>query len=223
MNEQTTPRLRGRFITLEGGEGAGKSTQARRLQEALKRHGVTAIVTREPGGSPGAEMIRHVLLSGAAEPFGAEAEAMLFAAARRDHLSATILPALERGVSVICDRFADSTRVYQGAAGACDPAFIDALEALTVGPNKPDLTLVLDLPPKVGLARAAARSGGGADRFERESLAYHTQLRNGFRQLAAANPDRCVVIDAARDAETVAADILTATLARFPDWATTGK
>ena len=210
----TSPAERGRFITLEGGEGAGKSTQARRLARYLESRGLSVVLTREPGGSPGAEIIRHVILSGAAEPFGADAEAMLFAAARRDHLRVTILPALERGDWVICDRFADSTRVYQGVAGKVDPEFILALERITVGRNRPDLTLILDLPAKVGLARAAAR-GEGTDRFEKETLAYHTKLRQGFRALARAEPERCRLIDASLDEDAVAGQIRAVVDERF--------
>ncbi|MEI8143896.1 MAG: dTMP kinase [Alphaproteobacteria bacterium] len=204
---------RGRFITLEGGEGAGKSTQVRRLQGFLAGRGIRTVLTREPGGSPGAEILRHVLLSGGAEPFGADAEAMVFAAARGDHLRATIVPALNRGDWVICDRFADSTRVYQGVAGAVDVALISALERLTVGADAPDLTLILDLPPKIGLARAAARNAAAADRFERQDLGFHTKLRKGFLALAAAEPKRCVVIDASGDADQVAG-LIEATVAQ---------
>lgn len=210
----TGPAERGRFITLEGGEGAGKSTQARRLARYLESRGLSVVLTREPGGSPGAEIIRHVILSGAAEPFGADAEAMLFAAARRDHLRVTILPALERGDWVICDRFADSTRVYQGVAGKVEPEFILALERITVGRNRPDLTLILDLPAKVGLARAAAR-GEGPDRFEKETLAYHNKLRQGFRALARAEPERCRLIDASLDEDAVAGQIRAVVDERF--------
>lgn len=204
MNARATQR--GRFITLEGGEGAGKSTQARRLAEVLRARGIEAVLTREPGGSPGAEILRHVLLSGGAEPFGPETETMLFAAARRDHLKVTILPALERGAWVICDRFADSTRVYQGVAGKVAPDFILALEYVTVGQDRPDLTLILDLPAKVGLARVASR-GGATDRFEQEGIAFHNKLRQGFRALARSEPDRCKLIDASQDTEAVAAEI----------------
>ncbi|MGL4290758.1 MAG: dTMP kinase [Phreatobacter sp.] len=209
------PARRGRFITFEGGEGAGKSTQARRLAEFLESHGIRSVLTREPGGSPGAEIIRHVLLSGAAEPFGPEAETILFGAARRDHLTSTILPALTRGDWVICDRFADATRVYQGLAGKVDPAFILALEHLTVGADRPDLTLVLDLPPKVGLARVASRQQGALDRFEREGVAFHTKLRQGFKALVQSEPERCRLVDATRDPDTVAAEIRDLVLARF--------
>lgn len=194
---------RGRFITLEGGEGAGKSTQARRLAAFLEQRGLEVVLTREPGGSPGAEILRHVLLSGGAEPFGPEAETMLFAAARRDHLTTTILPALARGAWVICDRFADSTRVYQGHAGKVSLDFVMALERVTVGPDGPDLTLILDLPAKVGMARVASR-GGTADRFEKEGLAFHNKLRQGFRSLVRSEPERCKLIDASADADVVA-------------------
>src|SRR5690348_4776632 len=144
-------RMPGKFITLEGGEGTGKSTQAATLARRLESMGIGVLLTREPGGSPGAEIIRHVLLSGAAKPFGAEAEAMLFAAAREDHIKCTIKPALDAGKWVICDRFADSTRVYQGAVGAVDPRLIKALERVSVGELKPDLTLILDVPVKLGM------------------------------------------------------------------------
>lgn len=202
----TTTPARGRFITLEGGEGAGKSTQAKRLAAFLRGRGLEVVQTREPGGSPGAEILRHVLLSGGAEPFGPEAETMLFAAARRDHLAVTILPALEAGAWVICDRFADSTRVYQGTAGKVPMNLILALERVTVGDNRPDLTLILDVPAKIGLARVASR-GGAADRFEQEGLAFHNKLRQGFRALARAEPERCKLIDAAHDPDRVTEDI----------------
>jgi dTMP kinase len=212
MSEDTR---RGRFITFEGGEGAGKSTQARFLVQELANRGIRALMTREPGGSPGAEVLREVLLSGAAAPFGPEAETMLFASARRDHLDATILPALARGDWVICDRFTDSTRVYQGVAGKVDPGFIMDIERATVGADRPDLTLILDLPPKVGLARVARRSDGALDRFEREGLAFHTKLRQGFRALAKAEPQRCKLIDATGDASSVAAAIRAIVIEHF--------
>lgn len=195
--------LRGRFITFEGGEGAGKSTQARRLAGRLAAHGIETLVTREPGGSPGAEAIRHVLLSGGAAALGPDVEAALFAAARDDHLQMKILPALDRGIWVICDRFADSTRVYQGIGGQVAAQLVEGLEALTVGTNRPDLTLVLDLPPKVGLARVAARQAGHADRFERETLSFHQALRQGFRDLVAREPSRCVLVDASVEPDKV--------------------
>ncbi|WP_391527497.1 dTMP kinase [Phreatobacter aquaticus] len=206
---------RGRFITFEGGEGAGKSTQARFLVQELADRGIRCVMTREPGGSPGAEIMREVLLSGAAAPFGPEAETILFASARRDHLDQTILPALARGDWVICDRFSDSTRVYQGVAGKVDLDFILKLERATVGADRPDLTLILDLPPKVGLARVARRSDGALDRFEREGLAFHTKLRQGFKALAKAEPNRCKLIDATGDASAVAAAIRETVIAHF--------
>ncbi len=172
---------RGRFITLEGGEGVGKSVQAARLEQRLKQAGVPALRTREPGGSPHAEILRQAILSGFRAPFGPEAEAMAFAAARIDHLDVTILPALENGIWVISDRFADSTRVYQGVAGKLPEAFIMRLERVAVGESRPDLTLILDLPAEQGLARAAKRRGEAeADRFEAEGLAFHETLRPLF-------------------------------------------
>lgn len=189
--------MRGRFITFEGGEGTGKSTQAARLAERLRAFGVGVHLTREPGGSPGAEILRYVILSGVAKPLGAEAEAMLFAAARDDHLKTVIRPTLEKGMWVICDRFADSTRVYQGVAGNVDTRSIRALERIVVGDTKPDLTFILDVPASVGLQRAAQRRGkSGADRFENEERTFHEKLRDGFLMLAASEPERCVLIDA---------------------------
>ena len=196
--------MRGKFITFEGGEGTGKSTQANLLGGRLKVLGVGVKLTREPGGSPGAEVIRHVLLSGAAKPLGPDAEAMLFAAAREDHLEHAIRPALARGVWVICDRFADSTRVYQGVLGQVDARLIRRLEKITVGDTKPDLTFILDVPAETGLARANARRGDAAsDRFESETLAFHEKLRDAYRQIAASEPDRCVLIDGSESQEKV--------------------
>ena len=196
--------MRGKFITFEGGEGTGKSTQARLLADRLKVLGIGVKLTREPGGSPGAEVIRHVLLSGAAKPLGPEAEAMLFAAAREDHLSHTIRPALERGHWVVCDRFADSTRVYQGVLGHVDARLIKRLEKITVGDTRPDLTFILDVPAEIGLSRATARRGKAAiDRFEGETAGFHEKLREAYRQLAATEPDRCVLIDSGETKERV--------------------
>jgi dTMP kinase len=189
--------MRGRFITFEGGEGTGKSTHAAQLAQRLGSLGIGVVLTREPGGSPGAEAIRHVLLSGVTKPLGPAAEAILFAAARDDHVRHTIEPALARGSWVVCDRFIDSTRVYQGTLGHLDPKLISALERLTVGELKPDLTFILDVPAEVGLARAGKRRGDGAtDRFEAEALAFHVELREAYRLLVVAEPRRCVVIDA---------------------------
>jgi dTMP kinase len=201
--------MAGKFITFEGGEGAGKSTQAALLAKRLSSMGIGVLLTREPGGSPGAEIIRHVLLSGAARRFGPDAEALLFAAARADHLDTAIKPALRAGQWVICDRFLDSTRVYQGIVGKVDLPFIKGLEKLTVGAAKPDLTLILDLPAEIGLARAHARRGDAvADRFETEDLAYHEALNAGFRTIASEDRERCVLIDANRPQDRVAAEIL---------------
>ncbi len=196
--------MRGHFITFEGGEGAGKSTQAAMLAERLKGFGINVHLTREPGGSPGAEAIRHVLLSGAAKALGAEAEAMLFAAAREDHVINTIAPALARGQWVISDRFADSTRVYQGALGQVDARLIRRLEKLTIGDTRPELTVILDLPAEQGLARAGTRRGKDkADRFEAEALEFHQKLRDAYRQLSVQEPERCVLIDATAPREAV--------------------
>jgi dTMP kinase len=198
----------GKFITFEGGEGTGKSTQAATLAHKLESLGIGVLLTREPGGSPGAEIIRHVLLSGAAKPFGAEAEAMLFAAARDDHIKCAIKPALEAGKWVVCDRFADSTRVYQGAVGAVDPRLIKALERVSVGELKPDLTFILDVPVALGLKRAAGRRRGSQpDRFEAEQLDFHEKLRRAYLALAEAEPERCVVVDASVQKKDVAAQV----------------
>jgi dTMP kinase len=205
---QSKNEMAGKFITFEGGEGAGKSTQAALLAKRLSIAGIGVVVTREPGGSPGAEIIRHVLLSGAARKFGAGMEALLFAAARADHLDTVINPALRSGKWVICDRFIDSTRVYQGIAGKADLPFIRGLERLTVGASRPDLTFILDLPAETGLARAKARRGDDVpDRFETEDLAFHQALNAGFRAVAAEEKQRCVLIDANRPAEQVADDV----------------
>ena len=196
---------RGRFVTLEGGEGAGKSVQARRLATRLRELGLAVVLTREPGGSPGAEVLREVILSGAAARFGAEGEALLFSAARIDHIDNAIAPALRRGDWVVCDRFADSTRAYQGAAGRLDPGLLASLERVAVGDCRPDLTLILDLPAAQGLARAASRRGDDeADRFESEGLAFHETLRRAFLSIARAEPGRCAVIDAGAGEDEVA-------------------
>jgi len=200
--------MRGRFITFEGGEGTGKSTQSRLLAKRLRGMAIEVVQTREPGGSLGAEIIRHVLLSGAAKPFGPEAEAVLFAAARADHVKTIIAPALERGAWVICDRYIDSTRVYQGAAGNVDPRFINGLERITVGDIVPDLTIILDIDVQTGLARAAQRrSGEKIDRFENERVEFHQKLRDSYKEIAAANPERCALIDASGTPEAVAFSI----------------
>src|SRR5215213_2136417 len=196
--------MRGKFITFEGGEGAGKSTQGSMLAKRLRALGLGVVVSREPGGSAGAEAIRHVLLSGAAKPLGPHAEAILFAAARADHLRQTIRPALERGQWVISDRFADSTRIYQGVLGNVDARLIARLEKLTVGELGPDLTIILDIPPEEGLARVTRRRGDApVDRFEAEAFDFHKKLREAYLELAEREPERCVVINAGADAATV--------------------
>ena len=197
--------MRGRFITFEGGDGSGKSTHAAMLAQRLKSLGLEVVLTREPGGSAGAEIIRHILLSGIAKPLGAETEAILFAAARDDHVRNTIYPAVTAGKWVICDRFIDSTRVYQGALGHVDPQLIRSLERVTVGPAIPDLTFILDVPANVGLARATQRRGkGAADRFEAEGLEFHENLRQAYRALAEQEPGRCIIVDGRPPREVVA-------------------
>ena len=208
---------RGRFITLEGGEGAGKSVQARRLAARLTALGLETVATREPGGTPQAEALRELILSGALREGGPAAEAIAFSAARLDHLDALIGPALARGAWVVCDRFADSTRAYQGAAGRLSLGLIDRLEQIVVGERRPDLTLLLDIAPELGLARAAARRGAaaGADRFEGEALDFHRTLGEAFRAIASADPERCVVIDASADEANVAQAVWAAVEARL--------
>jgi dTMP kinase len=197
--------LRGRFITFEGGDGSGKSTHAAMLAQRLKSLGLDVVLTREPGGSAGAEIIRHILLSGIAKPLGAETEAILFAAARDDHVRSTIYPAVTSGKWVICDRFIDSTRVYQGALGHVDPQLIRSLERVTVGSAMPDLTFILDVPANVGLARATQRRGKEAtDRFEAEGLEFHENLRKAYRALAEREPRRCIIVDGRPPRDVVA-------------------
>jgi dTMP kinase len=175
------------------------------LASRLESCGLAVQLTREPGGSPGAEIIRHVLLTGAAKPLGADVEAMLFAAARDDHVRCTILPALRSGKWVICDRFADSTRVYQGILGQVDQKLINVLERVSVGELSPDLTVILDLPVQVGLERAKLRRDTAeADRFEGEGAEFHEKLRDAYLAIATREPDRCVVIDASASKDVVA-------------------
>lgn len=199
----------GRFITIEGGEGAGKSTLLRGLVAALTQAGIAALATREPGGAPGAEEIRRLLLEGPPERWDAESEALLMVAARRSHLTGTIWPALASGRWVVCDRFADSTFAYQGYAGGVKLAELAMLHRLIAGDFAPDLTLVLDLPVATGLARAAARPGGET-RFERKDRDFHERLRQGFLEIARREPQRCVVIDAAAPPDAVLAAALAA-------------
>jgi dTMP kinase len=207
---------RGRFITFEGGEGSGKSTQIKTLAERLAAAKLRTIVTREPGGSPGAEIIRHLVLSGMGKLLGPDAETLLFVAARDDHVRTVVQPALNQGVWVLCDRFSDSTRAYQGRLGKVAPAVLDAMERVTIGDLKPDLTFILDVPVEVGMQRAAARRGAGApDRFEAEDIRFHQELRDAYRQIAAVEPQRCVLIDATADPGTVAASVWAALRDRF--------
>ena len=199
----------GKFITFEGGEGVGKSTQAKLLVAALAQRGIDALLTREPGGSPFAERVRAMLLDPTTPPHGALAEALLFYAARADHLHATIAPQLAAGGWVVCDRFSDSTRVYQGSAGGLAPEVLEALDRLVVRGQQPDLTVVLDLDPREGLARVTRRRAPTpapdlADPFEGRDLAFHQRLRAGYLALAQAEPQRCVVIDATLAPERIA-------------------
>jgi dTMP kinase len=207
---------RGRFISFEGGEGSGKSTQIKILAERLAGLKLQTIVTREPGGSPGAEIIRHLVLSGMGKLLGPDAETLLFAAARDDHARTVIEPALKQGVWVLSDRFSDSTRVYQGALGHVAPGILNAMQRVTIGDLKPDLTAILDVPVEVGLKRAAVRRGAAAaDRFESEDVKFHQQLREAYRQIAASEPERCVLIDASEEPAKVAANIWSALRDRF--------
>ena len=197
---------RGRFISFEGGEGAGKTTQIRRLSERLAPTVGEVVLTREPGGSAGAEALRDLLVRGDTDRWSPMSETLILYAAREDHLERLIRPALARGAWVLSDRFADSTRAYQGAGGGAPADFIAALEAAVVGGARPDLTLILDLPVDDGLARAAAR-GGGEERFERKGRAFHERLREGFLEIARAEPQRCVVVDAAAPPDQVSRQI----------------
>ncbi len=205
----------GKFITFEGGEGSGKSTQARLLWDRLKARGIDAMLTREPGGSPFAERVRALLLDPATPSHAALSEALLFYAARADHLDKTIRPALAAGRWIICDRFCDSTRVYQGAAGGLRAETLDTLERLGVVPTRPHLTFILDLPPLEGLARARARGklaggvGAPADPFEGRDPSFHEHLRRGYAAIAKAEPLRCTLVDAAKPTDVVAAEIWT--------------
>ncbi|WP_341222892.1 dTMP kinase [Loktanella salsilacus] len=194
-----------RFITFEGIDGSGKSTQARLLADALRADGTDVVLTREPGGSPGAEEIRNLLLTGDTDRWSAMTEILLFTAARRDHLEKTVLPALDAGKIVISDRFADSTRVYQGATRGDLRPTVDALHKLTIG-REPDLTFIIDMDPAIALRRGLARSSG-EDRFEDMGLSFQETLRHGFLTLARDNADRCVVIDGNRDPAAVASEI----------------
>lgn len=212
--------MTGKFITFEGGDGAGKSTQIERLAVALAATGRTVTKTREPGGTPTAETIRDFILSGHAECLGAEGEALLFAAARADHIDRIIRPALARDEWVLCDRFADSTRVYQGVGGGADERLLRALERVAIGGTRPDLTIVLDIPADIGLMRVRDRlvsAGAAPDRFESEDLALQEKRRQAFLDIAANEPERCLVVDATRPADVVAAAIWEAVTSRLFD------
>ena len=219
MSESSGKTLRGRFITLEGGEGAGKSTQIGRLADWLAARGIPAETTREPGGAPGAEAIRTLIVNGSIERWDAMAEALLMTAARRMHVEQRIRPALEAGRWIVCDRFSDSTMAYQGYAHGLGRQPVEQLQQIAIGGMKPDLTLILDMPVEAGLARASARGsqapGAAEDRFERMGLDFHRRLREGFLDIARHEPERCVVIDATADIETVATAIRDAVATRL--------
>lgn len=202
---------KGRFITFEGGEGAGKSTQIKLIAATLEKLGYEVVVTREPGGSVGAEATRHVLLSGAAEEFGVRMEAFLFASARSDHVEEVIRPAVKAGKIVLCDRFADSTRIYQGVTGNIEATLLKNLERVAVNGMVPDLTIIIDVPAEIGMARATDRSAGKElDRYEKEELATHELRRNAFLDLAKEEPIRCTVVDGLGDIDDIADNVFKA-------------
>lgn len=203
----------GRFVTFEGGEGAGKTTQLPALAEGLRRLGQEVVTTREPGGTPGADAIRALLVQGAVERWSVRSELLLMTAARVDHVERVVEPALARGAIVLCDRYVDSTRVYQGVAGGLGLETVDRLQFELLGLRRPDLTLLLDLPAEEGLRRR--RAAGDAGRFEAKGEAFHAAVRDGFRQLARLEPERIHAVDAARPAERVAAEILDLVTSRF--------
>jgi dTMP kinase len=203
----------GRLIAFEGGEGAGKSTQLERLAAGLGAIGRRCVATREPGGTPGAEAIRRLLVQGGPHRWTPLSETLLLLAARHDHLEGVIRPALADGIWVLCDRFVDSTRVYQGIAGGLGLELVDRLQQLVIGALKPDLTLILDLPAGVGLARRSAGTGG--NRFERMGVPFHERVRAGFLDLARRAPERYVVIDATAPEDQVAVAVRRAVAGRF--------
>jgi len=204
----------GRFISIEGGDGSGKSTQAKKLAATLKKRGIAVTMTREPGGSPGAEDIRALLVNGKPGRWDGLSETLLLYAARHDHVEHTIKPALAQGRWVISDRFADSTYAYQGAGQGMDRETIRRIESVSIGSFKPALTIVLDLPAGEGLKRAAGR-GAGESRYEHFDRKFHEKLRQGYLDIARKAHDRCVVIDAAKDEKTVAEEIFAVVAARF--------
>ena len=221
MLQAPTPRP-ARFLTFEGGEGVGKSTQVKRLLDNLNRVSIPAVRTREPGGTPRAEAIRSFILQGRSESWGAGAEAILFAAARHDHVAQLIAPNLAQGTWVISDRFHDSTRAYQGLTGGVDDRLIEALEALALDGHTPDLTIVLDMDPEAAFHRVAQRDledelAHTGDRFEKEELDWHRRLRAGFLAIAAANADRCIVLSADQEEDALERQIWKAVQARFPE------
>lgn len=208
---------RGRFIAFEGGEGAGKSTQAKLLAEALETRGIGALLTREPGGTPGAEAIRRLLLDPPGEGWGARAEALLFAAARADHVERAIAPALEAGTWVVCDRFVDSSRAYQGGAGGLADEDILALHRVGSNGLLPDLTLLVEVPPEAIAERLQRRDGAGADAIGGRGAAYHAQVHAAFERLAAADPARFVRIDGSGSKEQTHQQVLQAVATLLPD------
>ncbi|MFN3807740.1 dTMP kinase [Asticcacaulis sp.] len=208
--------MTGRFITFEGGEGAGKSTQVRALVAHLRDLGLEVVQTREPGGSSGAEALRDLLVTGEAGRWSPMSETLMMYAARANHLEQVIRPALERGAWIVCDRFSDSTRAYQGAGGGVTPELIETIDTAVVGETQPDLVIVMDMPPQAGLKRALER-GDAENRFESKGLVFHERLREGFRRRAAAHPDRYCLIDADRSIEDIGADIWRVVSDRFPE------
>lgn len=218
---KTKSNRKPRFLTFEGGEGVGKSTQVKRLVANLQRIGVSAVRTREPGGTPKAEAIRSFILQGKSEEWGAGAEAVLFAAARLDHVNQLIGPNLKNGRWVISDRFHDSTRAYQGLTGGVDDGLISALEDLALNGHQPDMTILLDMDPKKAFERVEIRAAEdgiptSSDRFEKEDISYHMRLRDGFLKIAEKHADRCVIVSADQSEDELAEDVWAAVCARFP-------
>lgn len=207
----------GRFITLEGGEGAGKSTLAQNLKKNFEKISQQVMLTREPGGTPKGEEMRKVLLGGAANKLGPMGEAVLFASARDEHLNQIIRPALSQGHIVICDRFSDSTRAYQGYVGGVERAVIERLDYVVVGDTQPDVTFIIDVPAEKGLSRVKSRAGQ-MDRFESEALSFHRKLRAAYFDIAHRFPERCIILDGEQSPETVL-DKAWAALAQHPSFA----